>query len=546
MHIIGANNAGKSTVLEAVALALRGGGFHQYNLTPYDFFIDVHGNAASEFEVKLTLKAEKEELLPAVQGVGQPTMVHAVRAKGKTTRAGKISKHFNLLDRNGNAITFSTRTPLKGDLKHQLDGHGGVGWSLTSARHDHIRNELPEVMLLRPNNIHQSLYTWKTGPLNRLAAMLAGRFLNEEWSFEFGEQQRKMPASLHGAHRFLTRAVEEFPFWKETLRPKLADTLSQYVGRQSKIELRPTIQSIEEWLQQQLLLSFAADESGTITPIESMGDGWQSLVRLATLDVLSQFPDQMKERVVLLFEEPETHLHPHLRRRMRNVLETLAEGGWYVMTTTHAPEFIDLGSNQQIIKLHRSRNSVTHSVADNSKAPSSIQVQAKVNEQGNGELFFANKVIVCEGRDDEFALKRILVKLGVDLDGRSVSILGVGGKGNVPDYVQLLNSIGTSWCAVIDEDRLEDGSFKNNAEEIVQRLNEIKTETDVILQWETDLEHCYRIPRDTDNRDRPERKADPNWQASQIDSLKADDIEAEYPELSQVTSAAQLWIEKTA
>src|SRR5690606_24293325 len=103
---------GKSTVLEAIAFALRGGGFHQYDIEPYDFFMDAHGKVASEFEVRLTLKAEHEAELPAVQGVGEPTMVHAVRAKGKSASSGAISKQFNLLNRDGKAITFSPRTPL--------------------------------------------------------------------------------------------------------------------------------------------------------------------------------------------------------------------------------------------------------------------------------------------------------------------------------------------------------------------------------------------------------------------------------------------------
>src|ERR1700730_626901 len=252
-----------------------------------------------------------------------------------------------------------------------------------------------------------------------------------------------MPDRIKSVHAFLSAAIEKFPLWKDDLRPKLSKTLSAYVGRHTQIELKPKIQEIEEWLTQQLLLSFAADEHGTVTPIESMGDGWQSLIRLAALDVLSQYPDQVKNSVVLLFEEPETHLHPHLRRRMRTVLERLAAGGWYVVTSTHSPELIDLGSKQEIVKVRRRGNDVTRAQIDTASIPDPIRLQAKINEQGNGEMFFANRVMLCEGRDDEFALKSHLEKMDVDLDGRSVSILGVGGKGNILDYAELLKKCGT-------------------------------------------------------------------------------------------------------
>jgi putative ATP-dependent endonuclease of the OLD family len=186
-----------------------------------------------------------------------------------------MEKNFNLLDGKGKPISFSPRTGLQGAMKTELGDHTGVGWTQTSARHDHIRGELPDVMLLTPQNIDQSLFQWKTGPLNRLATMLAERFLEENWTFEYAGNTVKMPDRIKSVHAFLGAAVETFPFWKGDLRPKLSNTLSAYVGRHTRIELKPKLQELEEWLKQQLLMSFAADEYGTVTPIESMGDGWK-------------------------------------------------------------------------------------------------------------------------------------------------------------------------------------------------------------------------------------------------------------------------------
>ena len=276
-----------------------------------------------------------------------------------------------------------------------------------------------------------------------------------------------------------------------------------------------------------------------------MGDGWQSLVRLAALDVLSQFPDQMKSRVVLLFEEPETHLHPHLRRRMRDVLEKLASGGWCVVTTTHAPEFVDLGANQRIVKLRRSQGDVAHSFVDSTTAPNSIQIQAKVNEQGNGELFFANKVVICEGKDDEFALRSMLEMLEVDLDGRSISILSIGGRDNAVDYARLLRSIGTSWCAVTDEDKLPDGTIKEASQKTREELESLKREGDVHLQWPIDLEHCFGIARNAAKRGKPEFKAGPDWQAGKLSRLSKAEVERQFPELYAVSAEVAKWIEET-
>jgi predicted ATP-dependent endonuclease of OLD family len=178
------------------------------------------------------------------------------------------------------------------------------------------------------------------------------------------------------------------------------------------------------------------------------------------------------------------------------------------------------------------------------KLPEAIRLQAKINEQGNGEMFFANKVILCEGKDDEFALKSCLDKMDVDLDGRSVSILGVGGKGNVIDYAALLGRCGTPWCAVIDEDRLPNGSYKPNAMTTLQSINELRSTNDELLQWNIDLENCFQIARNKVLPDRAERKADPEWQHQQINSLSAIDIKARYPLLWAVIEGGKEWIEQ--
>src|SRR6476620_5480633 len=71
-YLIGGNNAGKSTVMNSIALALRGGGFHQFVPESFDYFHDAKGSIASDFEIRLHFTAQREAELPAVQGVGSP------------------------------------------------------------------------------------------------------------------------------------------------------------------------------------------------------------------------------------------------------------------------------------------------------------------------------------------------------------------------------------------------------------------------------------------------------------------------------------------
>jgi predicted ATPase len=532
MHLIGGNNSGKSTALDAMALALRGGGMHAFTPEQFDFFHDATGAPANDFTITLGFAAAESTRLPAVQGVGNPVPVHGIRVIGSRDRQGRLKHQHVLIDGDGKTITFSQRTGLKGKVKEEYAEHD-LGWRPVNARPDDIRDHLPDVWLLRPDNLKASLYQWKTGPLQRLSRMLADKFLRADWTLEFDGKPRKMPQTLVSAHGFFREAVTRFPFWNDELKPKLQETLSIYVGREARMDLRPDIRALEDWLSQQLAVSFATDTGGTITPLERMGDGWQSLVRIAALDVLTQFPDQVRERVVLLFEEPETYLHPHLTRKLRGVLERLAANGWTVLTATHAPEMISFASPQVVVRLWRKPDGVGKGELRTTEAGSHAKFQERLDERGGHEMLFAQRAVLCEGKDDVFAIRLYLEKLKIDLDGRSVSIINAGDVGAIPACAEMAKKLGVPWCAVTDEDKEPDGSIKRNTEISRQKLAALGTPSDRSLVWNGDLEACLG---------KKSGKADPEWIAREFDERSANELQRNYPDYASVVQEVVAWL----
>jgi predicted ATP-dependent endonuclease of OLD family len=338
------------------------------------------------------------------------------------------------------------------------------------------------------------------------------------------------------AHEFFRRSVEAFPFWQTDLRPKLQDTLSQYVGAQARFALAPDVQKIEEWLAQQLAVSFAADVGGAVTPLQSMGDGWQSLIRLAALDVLSQYPDETADRVLLLAEEPETHLHPHLRRKLRDVFERLAGQGWMVLAATHAPEFITFARPQVVVKLWRKCDEVTKGMLDTGATTTAVRFQEKLDERGNHEMLFAQRVVLCEGKDDCWAVRSTLAKLdsGLDLDARSVSLVDTGSVGNLPDYADIAKRLGIPWCAISDEDRNPGGTLNPVTEKVRQRVNAIRGPHDMTTVWPGKLEECLATAAS--------QKATPEWQAANTDPKPLADMQRDHPDLMATCSSVRAWI----
>jgi ABC-type cobalamin transport system ATPase subunit len=535
VYLIGANNCGKSTVLNSIALAFHGGAFQRFDVGEFDFFHPAQGDPVREFTATITFEAADSNQLPAVQGVGQPIPVHGVRAIGRTDRSGRFDSQNVLIGADGHTITYSARTPLSAAAK-KTHGQHGLGYRPQNARLGEISTFLPEVWHLGPENLYPALFVWRTGPLKRLAQILSERFLSQEWTFVYRDKNQPMPATMKSVHGFFAAAVAEFPFWKDDLRPKLESALGQYLGRQAKVTLRPTIQTIEEWLTQQLAAFFASDGGGAATPLECMGGGWQTLVRLAALDVLRQFPDAAKERVVLLYEEPETFLHPHLRRKLRNVLQDLSQAGWVVVCSTHAPEFVSFQLPQQVVRLERSGDVVSARSLLTASVPAAAKLQEKLDEHGSHEMLFGNAVVLGEGKNDEHALRLSLEKAGVDLDGRSVSIVGVGSAQNLLAYVRIAKALGISWCAVLDEDKLPGSPVNPNTLKVRNDLLAEQGPNDEVALWPGKLELSLGLPAT--------EKATPEWQEHQLAPLSISDLAATHRPFATTCTSVKQWLDR--
>lgn len=528
--LIGSNNAGKSAVLAAIALALNNPSFNQWSPEETDFYTDPKGNRASEFLVQVLFQADREEGYPAVHGIGDVQVVHGVQVKGKMTRAGKISHSRTLLDATMKTITISHRSPLKAGDKERFAEHD-VNYRVVNARLDDIYDFTPEVWLFKPQNIEASLYVWKTGPIQKLSKLLAQRFLVDNWVLEVPGGQRKMPDALHAAYGFFRRAVDDFPFWQEEMKPKLEAIFGRYVGAPAQIDLKPSTQVIEDWLAQQLAISLATDTQSAPTPLRSMGDGWQAVIRLAALEALTEFKDLIKDRVVLLLEEPETHLHPHLRRRIRKVLGELAAKGWVIVHSTHSPELVSFDEKQVIHRLVRHAGKVTCGTVHTDQIGPEAKLQSKLDERGAHDFLFSTAAVFCEGKDDGFAIRLGFDKTSMDYDGRSVSITQCGDVGAIPAFTSISSKLGIRWCAVTDEDLLPDGSIKPMTLKARQKIDQHKGVADLQIMWPGDLERCFGL---TTGKATPEvvltKLSEPAWEAT-------------HPKFKSVLAGIAAWID---
>ena len=143
--------------------------------------------------------------------------------------------------------------------------------------------------------------------------------------------------------------------------------------------------------------------------------------------------------------------------------------------------------------------------------------------------------MLCEGKNDEYALRTGLAKLDADVDALSVSVVGTGNVGNLPDYARMAARLAIPWCAVSDEDVQSDGTIKPRTERARDRLGALVSEADLSLMWPGDLETCFGLATG--------QKAPPEWQAENVEPKPLGQLEGDYPHYVAVCRSIRAWLD---
>jgi len=478
--LIGPNNAGKSTVLDAFGLVLGAPKFAKFMPCEEDLWRPMTGTPATEFEILVKFEPRAGGTLPAVKGgLGDPVDVTGILCTGSAE--GGLSRV--LVGDDGKPILLLAGTPISKAKQSTYQGFGLN--SRRYARPSSIQQWMPLTWYLESKTLSQSLYDWRSGPLQQLLKQYREDLLTSKWKTASG---RDMPDALQKAHDFVLNQALPTPFWKDKLSKTMVSRFQAYLGRHSGVTMEPSLNPIEEWIASEFRMLVSSNPNAAPVEARRMGDGWQNLLRLAAIETVADLAIEERSATVLL-EEPETYLHPHLRRRLRRSLEALQARGYQVIAATHAPEMISFRERQKVIRLGMTAaGAVSHEYATVS-ASAALQQQEKLSERGNHEMVFANLAVLAEGKDDVFALRMGMDKLGIDCDAESISVVDCGSVGNLPDYAEVCGSLGIPWVAVHDEDVvLSTGAQKPNTAVAVGKLLSTRGASDTILSWDNDLE----------------------------------------------------------
>lgn len=226
---------------------------------------------------------------------------------------------------------------------------------------------------------------------------------------------------------------------------------------------------------------------GTETTVDRQGHGLQRALIFALIEVLAKSSaetgtENQNRSTMLLFEEPELFLHPHLMRRLKRALTSIGHNsGWQVIVTTHSPFLVNVDDDPLSLAVFRRRKTNRKiEVVQLTSDPFGNDDDGKRDRNAlRGvldfhptvcEAFFSEKVVLVEGDSEVAVLSHAGIKKACGIEPFKVdhiTIVSCSGKWTISPIANLLGKFSIPYVVIHDADK------KNRAEEDLKKLKGI-------------------------------------------------------------------------
>ncbi|WP_179211941.1 ATP-dependent nuclease [Bacillus sp. K2I17] len=269
--------------------------------------------------------------------------------------------------------------------------------------------------------------------------------------------------------------------------------------------------------------------------IEQYGHGFQRSVIFNLIKVSASFKKEKKTKkkefnpklTILLFEEPEAFLHPTQQDQLAYNLKVLSrQEDYQVILTSHSSLFIGKATEElnQIVKINKKEGlSYLHQ-------PSKIELGAFFNyavdfkvlldgdlteldseeilaqeekfryqlwlDSERASMFFANHVIITEGATEKILIEYLMDNEWADLKKYKIYVLDAMGKYNIHRYIKLLSLFGINHSIILDSDSQAKGNNLIRHQKLNQHIAECMTfcTTCEPHLFDPDLEGFFELP----------------------------------------------------
>jgi putative ATP-dependent endonuclease of OLD family len=254
-----------------------------------------------------------------------------------------------------------------------------------------------------------------------------------------------------------------------------------FVSQLTREHLRKTVS---------FFISLTADQSPV--PFQAAGTGTLNTLVLALLSFIAELKE---ENVIFAMEEPEIALPPHTQRRIATYL---IENTTQCLVTSHSPYVIEKFEPPRITLLRRSESG---EVSGSQVALGSMKANTyrRYVRRGLAEAMLGKGVVIAEGLTEQIALTAVAQKMQAadaelyPLDLAGVTLISADGDGNISELGGFFIGLGLPAFAFLDKKKrpekeakaLGEAGFKVLCETAYPGMEELlATEMPLDRQWQ--------------------------------------------------------------
>ena len=498
MLLIGGNNVGKSTICEALDLAL---GPDRLNRTPpveeFDFHNANYLAEDGETPIPIRIEVVLTDLTEDIRNL----CAHNLEFWHKTEKRLLTEGEADLIDHPD--VEFCLRIVTVAHYDVEEDQFVA---RTTYSRFNAEPDEEPKPIPTRVKRAIGFLYlrTIRTG--SRALSLERGTLLDN--ILRMKEARKGMWENIRTRLALLAPPIDEDATELGPILLEIESRLAEYIapggeGRSTRLFVS---QLTREHLRKTIAFFLTMGQGETAVPFQQAGSGTLNTLVFALLTFIA---DLKKDNVIFAMEEPEIALPPHTQKRIANYL--LKETS-QCFVTSHSPYIIERFSPEGIVKLNRNE---AGELAGTSIILPTI-MKAKNYRQNFrraiAEAMLSQGVIVGEGMTEQDALLVVAQKMEMadanrfPLDVAGIAVINAEGDGNLEKLGAFFKEIGVPAFAFFDR----------------------KSRTDAELEM---LNGYYGITRQIDQRGAEvllaeETPLDRQWQY--LDALRRDDSEGRF------------------
>lgn len=354
---------------------------------------------------------------------------------------------------NGKPPSVLTKAPQKGQ-QHQY-------MPLVNIPAE-VREAIPVIFIGTSRSVKDQL------PASRGSLL---RVLLEDIARDFNNPTQKIEIEEAGAKKQITRRERFGQLMEQVLallRTKQFDELEKAIKKNALLQLGfdpvADVDKLDFYFSPFEVMDFyrsldlCVREYGVSISATELGEGFQNALVLA---ILQAFEQHRKKGAIFLIEEPEMFLHPQMQRALYKTLRSISQNN-QVIYTTHSPHFVCVPEYDEVVMVRKGKQGTK---ASRSNLPATDKLREKFKKEldpERNELFFASRLLLVEGDTEKLAIPEYAIRSGLDLDAKGVTVVEVGGKRSLQEFLNLAESLRIPVGVVYDEDSSD---FKDKKDE---------------------------------------------------------------------------------